>query len=218
MRNDYFKKYSGCGFSSNLTSETSYEELAFMKAVIDGFVQAVHIFIEFLDPNFGDMFDRPFLNYVYMNKDEASRRDCLEIIIPRLVVSEDILCIAAENGDLSSVKYLVNEMKSSKQFMYVTATRKAIEGGHDEVAKWIITQPGLIPWERYTGTIVFSAAKMKNYDMLVFLSQCAPDFELYSFGTNVIEALWKLLKDKDEALFKKFVPRHSSDHSLLPKY
>ena len=74
MRNDYFKKYSGCGFSSNLTSETSYEELAFMKAVIDGFVQAVHIFIEFLDPNFGDMFDRPFLN-LRLHEQRLKRQD-----------------------------------------------------------------------------------------------------------------------------------------------
>lgn len=217
MFDDYFRKYSGCGFSSSLTSNTSREELAFMKAAIDGFVQVVHIFVKFIDPNFRDMFDRPFLLYVYKNKDEASRRSCLRAILPKLKLSDSNLAIAAENGDLSSVIYLVEEMgKSSEGFLYVAAARNAIENGQDEVALWIIRQPDLIPWEHYTGALLLSAAQAQNLDMLGFLSNHVPKLGPHNLGPNVIAVLWRFLKDKDQVLYRTFAPGYPKGHFLFP--
>ena len=208
MFNDYFEKYSGCGFSSNLKSETTFEELAFMKTVIDGYVDAVNVFLQFIDPNFGDMFGRPFLSYVYKNKNEASRRRCLDLVLPKLELSDAMLAIPAEHGDLQSVKYLVDKMKSTGNFVYFTAVRRSIIHGHDEVAKWIISQPNLIDWRTYRTPVIAYATEKQDYELLAFISQNVPNVGVYSLGSDLTETLWRLLKNKDTALFKKFVPEH----------
>ena len=204
----YIRKYSGCGFSSNLSSKTSLEELALMKAAIDGFAQAVQILVEFIDPNFGDMFAEPFLRYVYKNQDEASRRSCLQAILPKLEPSNAVLAIVGENGDLPTLMYLVDKMSGAENPFCATAAGAAIEHGHDEVAKWMIRQPGLIPWKRYTGVIVSSATKAQNLDMLNFLSRHVPELSPRNLPPNVTAALWAFLKDIDQDLYRKLAPKY----------
>ena len=69
---EYFRQEKA-NFYSSLTSETFLEEFALLKAAADGSAQAVRILVEFISPDFGDMFKKPFLHYIYMNKDKESR-------------------------------------------------------------------------------------------------------------------------------------------------
>ena len=211
---EYFR-HDKANFYSCLTSKTFLEEFALLKAAVEGFIKAVHILVEFLGPNFGDMFDKPFLEYVYMNKDKESRRSCLRPILPNLEPTDGILGIVAENGDLPTLMYLVDKMKGVKNFICVTAALEAIENGHDEVAQWITLQPGLIPWKRHAGTIVLTAAEAQNIGMLVFLSNHMPELRSDELGFYTIGALWKCLKDKDQVLFRKLVPEYPDGYTSL---
>lgn len=205
---DYFKKYSGCDFTSKWTNKAYLEELALAKAVTDGFTQVVHIFLEFIDPNFGDLFETPFLFYVYENKDEASRRSCLHAILPNLKPSHKILDIVAENGDLSTLMCLAKKVNFLEDFFCVTAAETAIEHGHDELAKWIFCQPGLIPWEKYTPNLVYAATEAQNLDMLVTILHHVPKVNHHTIGLNVAIPLWEFLKDRDQDLYNKFAPHY----------
>ena len=211
---EYFRQ-DKANFYSCLTSKTFLEEFALLKAAVEGFVKAVHILVEFLGPNFGDMFDKPFLEYVYMNKDKESRRNCIQAILPNLEPTDGILGIVAENGDLPTLMYLVDKMKGVKNFICVTAALEAIENGHNEVAQWIALQPGLIPWKRHAGTIVMAATKAQNLGLLVFFSNHMPELRPYELGLCTVNALWKCLKDKDQALFRKLVPEYPDGYTSL---
>ena len=170
-------------FSPNLASETALEEFALLAAVIDGSSEAVRVLAEFIGPNFADLFGKPFLSFVYLNQDKASRRKCLRIILPKLELSDANLIVAAENGDFPSVEKLVERMKVTGRFTYFIAACRAMERGHDEIAKWIISQPGLIPWKRYSGSLLLSAIKAQNLGMLTFLSQHMPESKPFDLGT-----------------------------------
>ena len=211
---EYFRQ-DKANFYSCLTSKTFLEEFALLKAAVEGSVEVVHILVEFLGPNFGDMFDKPFLEYVYMNKDKESRRSCLQAILPNLEPTDRILGIVAENGDLPTLMYLVDKMKGVKNFICVTAAQMAIDNGHDEVAQWITLQPGLIPWKRHAGTVVLAAAEAQNIDMLVFFSNHMPELRSDDLGLCTVSALWKCLKDKDQALFRKLVPEYPDGYTSL---
>ena len=212
---EYFRQ-NDCNFSTDSSSKTFLEEFALLRAATEGFSQVVRVLVEFIDPNFYASSVIPSLGFVYMNKDEASRRECLRVILPKLELSDKNLTIAAENGDLPSVMYLVDKMKVSEEFLYVRAVRMAIEHGHDDVAKWIISQPGLIPWEDYAGGILLSAAQAQNVDLLVYLSQTVLELIPPELGPITVNALWKFLKDKDQALYRKFAPHDPDGYVLYP--
>ena len=128
MFRDYVTKYTGCGFTSSLTSKTSLEELALMKATIDGFVQVVEPLIEYIGPHFCDAMTGPFFDYVYMNEDEESRQACLEIILPRLDMSNMYLFTAAEHGGPPhSERFQSDQLKGKKNISYYLAVRGAIQ-------------------------------------------------------------------------------------------
>jgi hypothetical protein len=212
--NAYFRQ-EDFHHGSNVHSKSLYEERAFLKAVARGSYQVVRVFLEFIDPNFGDMFDKPLIEYIYFNKDKGTRLKCLQALLPRLEVSDYTLNVAAKNGDLPSVEYFLDKMKGSDKFLFVLAIDDAIKRGHDEVAKKIITEPGItIPWKRHTGGILYSIATVQNYDMLVFLSKHVPESTKYEPGFLVAQALWKFLKDKDRALYAKFVRRYPNGEGL----
>ena len=60
MYREYFRQEKA-NFYSSLTSETFLEEFALLKAAADGSAQAVRILVEFISPDFGDIFKKPFL-------------------------------------------------------------------------------------------------------------------------------------------------------------
>ena len=216
LYNIYFER-STFDFCSAMYSKSRYEELALMEAIVKGSTQVVRVLAEFIDPNFDDMFGKPFMDFVYLNKDKTSRRKCLETILPKLELSDRNLTIVAENGDLLSVEYLVDRMKKgARRFLYVRAVEMAIENGHDEIAKWMISQPNLIPWEHYAASIVFSATKMENYDMLVFLSQRVPELVNCTLGFMTADALWKFLREKDRVLYGNIVHEYPEGEGLSP--
>ena len=210
---EYFRR-DGQGFIPNSTRNTFLEELALLIAVADGSPQAMRILVEFLGPNLDDAYGRPFLSFVYMNEDKASRRKCLRIVLSKLEPSDENLAIAAENGDLPTVVYLVNKMKAAGEFYYVIAACKAIEYGHDDTAKWILSQPDLIPWKKYAGSILFAVAKAQNLGMLVYLSQHGLGLMSCEFGFVAADALWAFLKDKDQDLYRKLVPQYPDGYIL----
>ena len=210
---EYFRRDSH-GFVPNSTRNTFLEELALLTAAADGSPQVMRILVEFLGPNLDDAYGRPFLSFVYMNEDKASRRKCLRIALSRLELSDGNLVIAAENGDLPTVVYLVNKMKAAGEFHYAVAACKAIEHGHDDTAKWIISQPGLIPWEKYAGSILFSVAKAQNIGMLAYLSQHGLELMSCEFGFVAADALWAFLKDKDQDLYRKLAPQYPDGYIL----
>lgn len=188
-----------------------------MEAIVKGSTQVVRVLAELIDPNVGDMFGKPLMEFVYMNRDTMSRRKCLETILPKLELSDRNLTIVAESGDLFSVEYLVDRMKKgARRFHYARAVEMAIENGHDEIAKWMISQPNLIPWEDYAASIVFSATKMENYDMLVFLSQRVPELAHCTIGFMTADVLWKFLKEKDRVLYGKIVHEYPEGEGLSP--
>ena len=209
---EYFRQ-DKADFYSCLTSPTFLEEFALLKAAVEGSVEVVHLLVEFIGPNFGDMFDKPFMEYVYMNKDRESRRSCLQAILPNLEPTDGILGTVAGNGDLPTLMYLVDKMKGVEHFMCVTAALEAIENGHNEVAQWIALQPGLIPWKRHARSVVLAAIKAQNLDLLVFFSNHMPELRPYDLGFYTISALWKYLKDKDQALYRKFAPTYPDGYT-----
>ena len=176
-----------------------------MRAAADGFAEVVKMLIEFIDPNFVDSVGRPFFCCIYRNKDKASRRACLQVVLPRLGFSNEHLMTATENGDLDTVKYIVSKLKGNKGVLYYLAIRRAIEKGYDEVAKWIACEPGLMTPDEYEDALR-TAAEKQNYDLLVFLSQNVPGIENCDPGFLAATQLWKFLRGRDKALFAKLVP------------
>jgi hypothetical protein len=203
MHIDYFQKDQS-NFAPNLVSKTPLEELAMMKAAVEGFVQVVEILTNFIGPNFGDIVCKPFLRYVYKNKDETSRRKCLQVVLPKLKPSSDYIIMATKNGDLPTVMYLVDQLRITEGIRYHNAVRKAIERGHDGVAKWLARKLDRMTSEEYED-ILWTATMAQNYDLLVFFSRNIPGLSQYSVGLFVADALWKFLGDRDRKLFKKLV-------------
>ena len=74
------------------------------------------------------------------------------------------------------MKYIVSKLKGNKGVIYDLAIRKAIENGHDEVAKWIACEPDLMPPKQYQDAL-WTAAEKQNYELLVFFSQNVPKIE-----------------------------------------
>ena len=210
----YFQQ-DGHDFSSNAYSETTFEEHALLIAAFYGSSRVVQVLVEFIHPNFKDMVWRPFLSYVYMNKDKASRRKCLRVILPKLELSDRNLAIAAENGDFASVAYLIKRMKVAGEFLYFDAVGMAIKHGHDELAKWIMSQPDLILWKRYSGILLLYATEAQNLDMLVFISGYVPKLLPCEIGFATIDALWKFLRDKDQELYRRLVPKFPDGYVLF---
>lgn len=209
----YFQQYVGRGSCSHWDGPRYLEELALLTAGVDGATKIVRILITFINPNFYAMNEHPFLGYVYMNKDETSRRSCIQAILPSLVPFNEYLFWAAENGDLPTVMYFVDKMKG-EEFLYDRAAQRAIEQGHEEVAKWLISEPGLISWKDYRG-ILQSAANSQNYDIIVLLSQNIPESAHCNIGILTASALWRFLNDKDKVLYTKLAPGYTGDQYLL---
>ena len=116
--------------------------------------------------------------------------------------------MAANNGDLESMKYLLGKMHP-KDRHYTTgfAGRAALKNGHEHIARWMVENPDLIDVTHDMAYLVEAAVETKNFGMVEHLSKHSPSFPMHQLGFYEASILWKFLKEEGRPeLFVKFVP------------
>ena len=194
-----------------------YVNAALLYAIVSGRVEAVRILANHMDLNIGDVAGEPLLHYVYLSKDQDARKEILSIVLHKLHPSRINVRKAAENGDLESMKYLVEKMHHQRQRYFTTgpAGRAALKNGHEHIARWMVENPDLIDLTRDMGYLVEAAVETKNFGMVEYLSKHSPSLLIHQLGYYAASILWKFLKEVDRPeLFAKFVPSCPKGYSL----
>jgi hypothetical protein len=162
-----------------------------------------------MDLNIEDRYDEPLLHYVYLLDQQDTRRQMLDIVVPKLKPSFKNMCKAAKNGDLETTKHFAKDLESNNRSIAYLAGVNAILGGHDDVAKWVIEASGFVKLKIHMNCLVGAAVKRENIGMIEYLSTRSPVFSLPTFGYILPSTLWPFLKRVNRReLFGKFVPSH----------
>ena len=195
---------------------TGYVDAALLCAIVNGKVEAVEVMAKYLDVNsIHDVMGRPMLHYVYFCKQEAPRRQILDILLPKLEVSICNMGEVAKHGDLESLKYFVEKLSPRDKHRASLAAADALLSGQDDVAKWAVETPGIMDRASDMAFLIGTAVRCNNLSMIEYLSGRSKGFTLDSLGHGTASDLWAFLKrEKCTKLFVKFVPTKPRGYNL----
>ena len=129
-----------------------YVNAALLHAIVSGRVEAVRILGKHMNVNIDDASGRPLLHYVYLSKDQDARKEILSIVLHNLPPSYTNMRTVAENGDIESLKYLVEKLPPKGRYFMGPGWRDALKNGHEHIAKWMVETPDLLNLSRDMGS------------------------------------------------------------------
>jgi hypothetical protein len=181
-------------------------DMVLLYAVIFKKVKAIEILAKHFNFNVNDISGKPSLHYVYSLNDQKAQKQIIDIILSGLRPSFENLCAAAEHGDLESTKYITKKLHPDKRYFIPIVGMRAIQNGHDDVAKWLAEIPEIIGWNEIGSYLVGAAAERDNFDLIEFFAKHSTALPLETFGYYAASKLWTCLKKRDRLdLFEKFL-------------
>ncbi len=185
-----------------------YVNSTLVYAITLGNVEMVKIMTKHMNVNSIEEEDkRTVIDDIYVVEDQDVRRQLLDVIVPKLKVSRRNVSAAVAYNDMETTKQLLERSVERIRDCAENAAKTAIKHGHDELARWIMTQPGFIEWKRCINTLTMAAIRCGNLGMVEFISTQIKGTRTYFLYRNECAKLWVFLQRKGrKELFREFVP------------